>query len=66
MTQFIEVTSTFLEKKVSINVAYIRDVVEKENGCFITTYEDNKKGVRGWETKESYTDVCRKIADCIY
>ena len=44
MTQFIEVTSTYLEKKVSINVAYRRDVVEKENGCFITTYEDNKKG----------------------
>lgn len=66
MINFIEVTSKYNEKRVSINVVYIRDVVEKEDGCFITTYEDNKKGVRGWETKESYTDVCRMIADKIY
>lgn len=66
MIQFIEVTSKYNEKRVSINVAYIRDVVEKKDGCFITTSEDVKKGCRGWSVKESYTDVCRMIADKIY
>ena len=66
MAQFIEVTSEVKEKRVSINVAFIIEVAEKEEGCFITTSEDVKRGCRGWSVKESYTDVCRMIADKIY
>lgn len=64
--QFIEVTEKYNEKRVSLNVSVIREVIEKEDGCFITTAEDVKKGLRGWSVKESYTEVCRMIADKIF
>lgn len=57
MIQFIEVTSLYSEKRVSINVSVIRDVQEADEGCFITTCEDVKKGFRGFWVKESYHTV---------
>ena len=57
MVQFIEVTDNKDGRRIAINVETIRQVVEREDGCFIITVEEVKKGITGWGVKESYHTV---------